>query len=112
MKKHFSIWFAILIFTVLSIFARPMKAQDFNFSLNPQETRLLIEDSMNAHTVAKYALDTVGCIMQALERDTTWTPEECITKLREVLEPLGQEHQTLHPKVKEMLVTKENTRQS
>lgn len=103
MNKWFSTMFAVAIFAGLSCYASTVNAQ---VPLASEETRLLIEDSQNAHQVAKLTLDTVSCIMTALEQEVDWTPAQCLAELRKRLGPLGLEHQLLHPKVVRMIEQK------
>ena len=106
MRRHFSILFAIAIFTALSLFARPAQAQAV--ALDSAEVALLLRDSDNAHKVAKASLDAIGCIITAITEEVEWTPQQCAARLEEVLLNYGQEHRLLHPRVIDMLKEKAN----
>ncbi len=90
----------------------PVTAASAQVPLTPEETQLVLKDSQNAHQVAKLTLDTVGCIMVALEQEVDWTPAECLATLRSRLTPLGLEHELLHPKVTRLIQRKMTTKRS
>ena len=100
-RKHFSIIFAIIIFTALSIFARPVRAQEI--LIDSTEVALILKDSKNAHEVAHLALNTVACVLQALTEESDWTPEDCAVRFNKEAFGLSQEHRILHPKVVDLL---------
>ena len=108
MRKYFSILFAVAIFAALSIFARPVRAQ----AMDSTEVALVLRDSQNAHDVAHLALNTVTCVLTALQEEVDWTPLDCAERFNKEAFGLSQEHRFLHPAVKELLEEIPNRRRS
>jgi len=112
-RKYFSILFALAIFATLSLYSSKAEAQVQQIpALTAEEATLIYRDSDNAHQVAKAALATVSCMLAALQEGADWTQQDCVDRLRPVLDNFGQEHQLLHPRVNAMLAQKMTQRDS